>query len=84
MATTEYPKTAVNKLGRLPKRGAYDYDTVHGILDESAILHVSFVDPAHPFPVVLPMLGCTGDFTTETGEEEKVVYIHGYAGCLRG
>lgn len=26
------------------------------------VLHVSFNDPEHEFPVVLPMLGCTGDF----------------------
>ncbi|KAF1971979.1 hypothetical protein BU23DRAFT_645231 [Bimuria novae-zelandiae CBS 107.79] len=80
MAETEYPKTAVNKLGRLPKRGAYDYATVHGIINSAAILHVSFVDPEHPFPVVLPMLGCTAKFGHDGEGEEGVqdIYIHGY------
>ena len=85
MATTtrEYAKTAVNKLGRLPKRGAYDYETVHGVIDSSPILHVAFNDPAHAFPVVLPMLGCTGRFGDEdTGlGEERDVYIHGWVSC---
>jgi hypothetical protein len=26
------------------------------------VLHVSFNDPEHEFPVVLPMLGCTGSY----------------------
>jgi hypothetical protein len=42
--------------------GCYDYATIHSLINACPILHVSFVDPEHPFPVVLPMLGCTGNF----------------------
>lgn len=45
------------------------------------MLHVSFVDPEHPFPVVLPMLGCTGSFddqTTDPLTSAQDLYIHGY------
>jgi nitroimidazol reductase NimA-like FMN-containing flavoprotein (pyridoxamine 5'-phosphate oxidase superfamily) len=45
------------------------------------ILHVSFNDPEHPFPVVLPMLGCTGNFQDQTANpetSEQDLYIHGY------
>ncbi|KAK7184933.1 hypothetical protein DPSP01_002760 [Paraphaeosphaeria sporulosa] len=77
MSNAEYPKTAINKLGRLPKRGKYDYETVYSIIDESPILHVSFNDPEHPFPVVLPMLGCTINFE-DPDAEERDIYIHGY------
>ncbi|KAL1600764.1 hypothetical protein SLS60_007152 [Paraconiothyrium brasiliense] len=79
MASSEYPKTAINKLGRLPKRGAYDFATVHGIINAAPVLHVSFNDPEQAFPVVLPMLGCTGKFENQGGEvgEEQDVYIHG-------
>jgi len=83
MASPEYPKTAVNKVGRLANRGTfiffallrarnriltsinpgtYDYATIHSLVNACPILHVSFVDPEHPFPVVLPMLGCTGNY----------------------
>ncbi|KAF1958298.1 5-nitroimidazole antibiotic resistance protein [Byssothecium circinans] len=77
----EYPKTSTNKLGRLSKRGAYDYATVHSIINTSPVLHVSFNDPSQPFPVVLPMLGCTGNHTNPAGDPnttEQDLYIHGY------
>lgn len=79
MASKEYAKTGVNRLGRLPKRGAYDFETVHGIIDSSPILHVAFNDPEHAFPVVLPMLGCTGKFEEQSAGlgEERDIYIHG-------
>ncbi|KAF1842902.1 5-nitroimidazole antibiotic resistance protein [Cucurbitaria berberidis CBS 394.84] len=81
MASPSYPKTAVNKLGRLANRGAYDYTTVHTLINECPILHVSFNDPEHPFPVVLPMLGCTANYDDQDADPkttEQDVYIHGY------
>ncbi|KAH8707616.1 hypothetical protein GQ44DRAFT_816469 [Phaeosphaeriaceae sp. PMI808] len=81
MASPEYPKTAVNKLGRLPNRGKYDYATIHTLVNDCPILHVSFNDPAHEFPVVLPMLGCTGNFENQDADPsttEQSIYIHGY------
>ncbi|CAO2653137.1 Nn.00g025480.m01.CDS01 [Neocucurbitaria sp. VM-36] len=81
MASPSYPKTPVNKLGRLANRGAYDYSTVHSLINQCPILHVSFNDPEHPFPIVLPMLGCTGNFASQEADpksSEQDVYIHGY------
>ncbi|KAF2637169.1 hypothetical protein P280DRAFT_500774 [Massarina eburnea CBS 473.64] len=77
----EYTKTPTNKLGRLAKRGAYDYETVHSIINTCPVLHVSFNDPNQPFPVVLPMLGCTGNYSNPSSDPnttEQDIYIHGY------
>ncbi|KAJ4362014.1 hypothetical protein N0V83_010955 [Neocucurbitaria cava] len=74
MASPSYPKTSVNKLGRLANR-------VHALINQCPILHVSFNDPEHTFPVVLPMLGCTGNFgeqDADASSSEQDVYIHGY------
>ena len=81
MASPEYPKTPVNKLGRLANRAAYDYATIHTLVNTCPILHVSFVDPEHPFPVVLPMIGCTGNFSSPSSDPASTsqdLYIHGY------
>jgi hypothetical protein len=61
--------------------GAYDYATVHTIINSAPVLHVSFNDPQHPFPVVLPMLGCTADFSNQDADpnsSSQNIYIHGY------
>lgn len=81
MASPEYPKNPVNKLGRLANRAAYDYATIHTLVNTCPILHVSFVDPEHPFPVVLPMIGCTGNFSSPSSDPASTsqdLYIHGY------
>ncbi|PSN67924.1 5-nitroimidazole antibiotic resistance protein [Corynespora cassiicola Philippines] len=81
MASPEYPKTTANKLGRLPKRGRYDYETVHTIINTAPVLHVSFNDPEQPFPVVLPFLGCTANFDDQDADPnatDQDLYIHGY------
>ncbi|KAF9691052.1 hypothetical protein EKO04_010968 [Ascochyta lentis] len=81
MASSEYPKTATNKLGRLANRGQYNFTTIHTLINTCPVLHVSFNDPEHPFPVVLPMLGCTGLFTNPTADPStspQDLYIHGY------
>src|SRR5215470_4036865 len=39
-------------LKRLPKRGAFDRETVYGILDEAFICHVGFIVDGRP--VVIP------------------------------
>ncbi|EUC49406.1 hypothetical protein COCMIDRAFT_84753 [Bipolaris oryzae ATCC 44560] len=79
MSSPSYPKTAVNKLGRLPNRGTYDYQTIHTLINRTPILHVSFTDPSHPFPVVLPMLGCTGNYSTPNDSSAaQAIYLHGY------
>ena len=55
-------------LKRLPQRGAYDHETIYGILDEGFICHVGFT--FHNQPVVMPMA---------YGRAENVLYIHGSA-----
>ena len=50
-------------------------------INSAPVLHVSFNDPEHPFPVVLPMLGCTGDFSNpdeDSPASPQDIYIHGY------
>ncbi|KAH7392029.1 5-nitroimidazole antibiotic resistance protein [Phaeosphaeria sp. MPI-PUGE-AT-0046c] len=81
----EYPKTATNKLGRLANRGKYDHATIHNLINACPILHVSFTDPAQPFPVTLPMLGCMGhysppdaDASQQDDNEDQFIYLHGY------
>jgi nitroimidazol reductase NimA-like FMN-containing flavoprotein (pyridoxamine 5'-phosphate oxidase superfamily) len=55
---------------------------IHGIVDATPILHVAF-NPAEPgddpFPIVLPMLGCTGSFQDgQSTADETSIYLHGY------
>ena len=58
---------------------------IHGIVDATPILHVAF-NPAEPeddpFPIVLPMLGCTASFqdgqSTADETTDPDIYLHGY------
>jgi nitroimidazol reductase NimA-like FMN-containing flavoprotein (pyridoxamine 5'-phosphate oxidase superfamily) len=56
-ATLQSPRTTVK---RLAKRGLYDAETVHAILDEALICHVGFLANANagaePQPVVIPTI----------------------------
>ena len=62
------------------KPGAYDYGTIHRIIDSVPILHVSFTPENDPFPATLPMLGCTGVFGSPATENEpRYIYVHGHA-----
>jgi nitroimidazol reductase NimA-like FMN-containing flavoprotein (pyridoxamine 5'-phosphate oxidase superfamily) len=57
------PRTTVR---RLPKRGAYDRDTIEAILDEALICHVGFVVDGQP--MVIPTIhACVND----------ALYFHG-------
>ncbi len=51
---SDYPKTDVNRVVRVPNRGQYDQKSVHAILDEALICHVAFVQDDRPF--VIPTL----------------------------
>ncbi len=51
---------------RLPKRGSYDRDTIHAILDEGLICHIGFVVEGQPF--VIP---------TAYGRVDDCLYLHG-------
>ena len=52
--TDTFPKTARNKVKRLPERGHYDTATIYPIVDVALICHVGFVLDGQPF--VIPTL----------------------------
>lgn len=62
----DFPKTAVNKIKRLPKRGHYDRATIYSILDAGFLCHVGFVVEGQPF--VIP---------TAYGRDGDAIYLHG-------
>lgn len=59
------PRTTVR---RLPKRAAYDFETLAGILDASFLCHVGYVLEGQPY--VIP---------TAFGREDRTLYLHGSA-----
>lgn len=63
-----FTPTERTQVRRLPKRGAYDRETVHGILDEALFCHVGFVVGGQPF--VIP---------TGFGRNGDTLYLHGSA-----
>ncbi len=60
--------TARSQLRRLPKRGSYDPETIHAILDAGFLAHVGFQVNGQPF--VIPTL---------YGREDEKLYLHGSA-----
>ena len=65
---------------------SYNRATILSIIDSTPVLQVAF-NPADagddPFPVILPMLGCTascpgGQPSTDDTADPSVVYLHGY------
>ena len=46
---TGYPVDTVNRVKRRADRGFYDHETVHALLDSSAMCHVSYVIDHQPF-----------------------------------
>ena len=48
---TDFTRTDRNRIKRLPKRGHYDRETIHRILDEALICHVAFVDNGQPYVI---------------------------------
>jgi len=51
---SEYDKTTVNRVRRVPERGQYDQETINNIVDDAMICHVGFVQEGRPF--VIPTL----------------------------
>ena len=64
----KFTPTERTQVRRIPKRGAYDRETVYGILDQSFICHVGFT--TEKGPVVIP---------TSYGRKDDRLYIHGSA-----
>ena len=56
------------RVARLPKRGAYDRETIYKILDEAFVCHVGFVVDGQPY--VIP---------TNFGRAGDTLYLHGSA-----
>ncbi|MBV9217204.1 MAG: pyridoxamine 5'-phosphate oxidase family protein, partial [Acidobacteria bacterium] len=59
-------QTDRTRIRRLPKRGAYDRDTINAILDEAFICHIGFVSDGQPY--VIP---------TGFARVDDTLYIHG-------
>jgi len=61
--------------------GSYDLETIHSIVNESNVVHVSFnPTPEDPFPVILPMIGVMGSYeypSSSIGEPQDC-YLHGW------
>ncbi len=51
---TEFPKTNLNRVKRIPKRASYDKTVIYPIIDAALICHVGFVQEGLPF--VIPMI----------------------------
>jgi hypothetical protein len=64
----KYTPTDRTQLKRLPKRGLYDKEQVHSILDEGYLCHVGFVAEGQPY--VIPTL---------YARDGDRIYIHGSA-----
>ena len=64
--TNEYEISKRNKVRQLKEKAAYDYETVHAILDSALFASVGFVQDGQP--VVVPML---------FGRDGDTVYLHG-------
>ena len=56
---SEFTKTNVNRVRRVPDRGRYDQKTIYGIVDDALICHVAFVHDGRPF--VIPTLHARRD-----------------------
>jgi nitroimidazol reductase NimA-like FMN-containing flavoprotein (pyridoxamine 5'-phosphate oxidase superfamily) len=65
---SEFTPTERTQVKRLPKRGKYDRETVHKILDEGFVCHVGFSVDGQPF--VIP---------TNYGRTGNMLYLHGSA-----
>ncbi len=63
---SSYTRTPRSRVRRLAKRGAYDRETIHAIIDEALICHVAFVVDGAPrvLPTAIARIG-------------EAVYLHG-------
>ncbi|KAF2435924.1 hypothetical protein EJ08DRAFT_295491 [Tothia fuscella] len=76
MAHETYPTSKVNQVKRYNHQATYDVEFIHGTVNSTPVVHVSFVpDFKEPFPVVLPMIGEIARFPDD---EQHHCYLHGY------
>jgi len=65
---SDFTPTEHTQVKRLPKRGKYDRETVHAVLDAAFVCHVGFCVEGQPY--VIP---------TNYGRSGDTVYLHGSA-----
>jgi uncharacterized protein len=61
-----FEKSPLNTVKRLPKRGAYDKETIYQILDQQFICHLAWQDEGQPY--LIP---------TAYGRKDDTLYVHG-------
>ncbi len=54
MSNASFEKTELNRVKRVPNRGAYDKDTIYAIVDDALICHVGMVEENRP--IVIPTI----------------------------
>lgn len=79
MADDVFDKTPLNRVRRMPERGAYDRESVYAIVDEALICHVGFADGDQPF--VIPTIHARdGDALILHGAPASRLLKHAQAG----
>ncbi|MCJ1255224.1 hypothetical protein MMC24_003040 [Lignoscripta atroalba] len=84
-----YPPNPRSTVNRYRGRAAYDYQTIHTLVNSCPILHVSFnpsLPEDDPFPTILPMIGAMGSFPPPPSQSAPPsptpgpldLYLHGY------
>lgn len=63
---SDFAKTPLNQVKRLPKRAVYERETVYAILDEALICHVGFAVEGQPY--VIPIIHA---------RQGDAIYLHG-------
>ena len=76
---SEYKKTEINRVRRVPKRGLYDKKTIYGIVDDALICHAGFVQDGRPF-VIPTMHARRGDEILLHGATTSRLIRHVQAG----
>ena len=76
----DYDITDLNRVRRVPARGAYDRETVHAILDAALIGHVSFVVDDQPF-VIPTLIARDGDELLLHGATSSRLMRHAATGA---
>jgi nitroimidazol reductase NimA-like FMN-containing flavoprotein (pyridoxamine 5'-phosphate oxidase superfamily) len=81
---TAFARTRLNRVTRRHKRGLYDRETIHRILDEALICHVGFVENEQPY--VIPMnFARAGDAIVLHGSKASRLLNHlgaGHPACV--
>ena len=81
---SQFAKTAVNQVKRVPQRGAYDQATIYPIIDEALICHVGIVQEERPF-VIPTLIARDGDEILLHGASSSRLMRHlgaGHEACV--